>query len=117
MVAGVLSLSVVGWIGIHKTFEDAHDRTTDSEQVHGNDDRSNRMHIVYEIYAIPGNGNLITLKYGISCQNCFITKPGNPRPEYQIPYYQLKYAGYNYIIWYKILRKNISNRRQAKKIE
>ena len=37
MVAGVLTISLVWWMGTHKTFEDAHDRTTDSELVHGND--------------------------------------------------------------------------------
>ncbi len=75
------------------------------------------MHIVYEIYAIDVLNTKRILKYGISSQCDFLTKDGNPRPEYQIPYYQSKRQYKNVVISYTILYKNIQNRIEAKKIE
>ena len=115
MVAGVLSISLVWWMGTHKTLEDAHNRSTDSELVHGNDDRNNRLHIVYEIYGINKTGDYTTIKYGITCQKNFVSRWGNPRPEYQIPYYQMIFPYLK--VGYKILHSNIQSRMEAKRIE
>ncbi len=86
-------------------------------KVHGNDDDNCRMHIVYEIYAIDVSDSKRILKYGISSQCDFLTKDGNPRPEYQIPKFQLYEEYKNSKVWYKILHRNIPDRKLAKKIE
>ncbi len=75
------------------------------------------MHIVYEIYAIDVSDSKRILKYGISSQCDFLTKDGNPRPEYQIPKFQLYEEYKNSKVWYKILHRNIPDRKLAKKIE
>ncbi len=86
-------------------------------KVHGNDDDNCRMHIVYEIYAKNKFLSKKTLKYGISSQCDFLTKDGNPRPEYQIPAIILKKDYKGLIVWYSILHRNIPDRKLAKKIE
>ena len=117
MVAGVLSISLVWWIGTHKTLEDAHDRTTDSELVHGNDDRSTRAHIVYEIYAIGKMGIKYTLKYGISGQRGFLTKWGYPRPQYQAIKFQAYPEYHSFFINYTVIYSKVPGRRKAKQLE
>ncbi len=58
-----------------------------------------------------------TLKYGITSQKDFVTKDGNPRPEYQIPgiLAKPKYAGKN--ITYKYHYENVNGRIKAKQLE
>ena len=117
VVTSVLTAGTAWWMSTHKPFDDAPDRPADTDLVHGNDDRNDRLHIVYEIYAISPAGKPITLKYGISGQKNFVTKWGNPRPEYQIPFYKGKKIYKAYMIAYKILHRNIPGRVEAKKIE
>lgn len=86
-------------------------------KVHGNSDDNCRLHIVYEIYSIDKKAIRKTLKYGISSQCDFVTKDGNPRPEYQIPKIQ-RYEKYkNSKVWYIILHRDIPDRKIAKEIE
>ncbi len=86
-------------------------------KIHGNSDDNCRLHIVYEIYAIDSWQIKRTLKYGISSQCDFVTKDGNPRPEYQVPVIQLKNEYKNSKVWYQILHKDIPDRKAAKSIE
>ncbi len=92
-------------------------KTETKTRVHGNDNRNCRLHIVYEIYAKDSWGAKRILKYGISSQCDFITKDGNPRPEYQIPKMQQKKDYKNSKVWYQILHRNIPDRKAAKEIE
>ncbi len=87
------------------------------EKTHGNSDDNCRLHIVYEIYAIDSWQIKRSLKYGISSQCDFVTKDGNPRPEYQVPIIQHKPKYKNSKVWYKILHKDIPDRKAAKSIE
>jgi len=84
---------------------------------HANCDESPLPHIVYEIFVIFPNGVYDVLKYGISSQLDFITKDGNPRPEYQIPAIQQMPRFKNGKVWYKILYRNVPGRLAAKVIE
>ncbi len=85
--------------------------------VHGNSDDNDDLHKVYEIFMIEIPFKETTLKYGITSQNDFVTKDGNPRPEYQIPVIlkNPKYAGKN--ISYKYHYENVKGRVLAKKLE
>lgn len=58
-----------------------HDLT--AKIVHANSKSSQKPNIVYEIYSITSTGNIQTMKYGVSSRSDFITRSGNPRPEYQ----------------------------------
>ena len=80
-------------------------------------DRNEQMHIVYEIYALSKQGKPQTLKYGISCQECFVNHLGNPRPEYQVIAIQKRMIYRNKTVAYKILHRNIPGRVKAKKLE
>ncbi len=84
---------------------------------HANSDENPLPHIVYEIYVIYPNGILDILKYGISSQDDFITKDGNPRPEYQIPAIKKIPRFANCKIWYNILYNDVPGRLAAKVIE
>ncbi len=84
---------------------------------HANSDESPLPQIVYEIYVIYPNGIMDILKYGISSQLDFVTKDGNPRPEYQIPAIKCQSRFVNCTIWYNILHKNVPGRLAAKAIE
>ena len=117
VVTSVLTAGTAWWMSTHKPFDDAPDRPADTDLVHGNDDRNNRLHIVYEIYAIPIGGNPMTLKYGISSQHGFVTRPGNPRPEYQLPFLKMLPQFSSMHINYRILHRNIPGRVEAKRIE
>jgi hypothetical protein len=85
--------------------------------VHGNSDDNEDLHKVYEIFMIEIPYVEITLKYGITSQNDFVSKDGNPRPEYQIPgiLKQTAYAGKK--ISYKYHYTNINGRVKAKQLE
>jgi len=84
---------------------------------HANCGESPFPHIVYEIFVIFPNGVYDVLKYGISSQLDFITKDGNPRPEYQIPAIRQMPDYQKCKVWYKILHHNIPGRLAAKAIE
>ncbi len=90
---------------------------TKTKATHGNSDKNCKLHLVYEIYAKEPKKEKITLKYGITSQCDFVTKDGNPRPEYQIPIFQAMPKYSIYIIQYKILHRNINGRVRAKEIE
>ena len=117
LATGLLLSTTVLWMATQNPTHQALQRSTESSAVHGNSNNNTKPHIVYEIFAITPGRKAVTLKYGISSQQDFITKPGNPRPEYQVPYYQLKYKKYGYVISYKVLRRNIPGRPEAKRIE
>ncbi len=86
-------------------------------EVHGNSDKNCDMHLVYEIFREDSLGIQITLKYGVTSQNNFKIKYGNPRPKYQVNKFQ-KYEKYkNYHIDYVVLDSMICGRIEAKKIE
>ncbi len=110
-------LVFVYWFSLNIVKPKAIPITATKTRVHGNDDDNCRLHIVYEIYAIDTTKVRETLKYGISSQCDFITKDGNPRPEYQIPNIKMKPKYKGSIVWYEILHRNIPNRKMAKKIE
>ncbi len=84
---------------------------------HANSDDSPLPHIVYEIYVIYPDNLIDILKYGISSQLDFITKDGNPRPEYQIPAIKQIPDYKGCIIGYNILYREVPGRRAAKAIE
>ena len=123
MLAGTVLTGAVWLISANQTIDyarntgrDAINRvSTKTDIVHGNDDRNNRLHIVYEIYGITRSGDYSTIKYGITCQKCFVSRLGNPRPEYQIPFLKGIFPHLN--ISYKILHENIPSRSEAKRIE
>ncbi len=108
-------LVFVYWFSLNIVKPKAIPITATKTRVHGNDDDNCRLHIVYEIFTVDAFGVNKTLKYGISSQCDFITKDGNPRPEYQLPFFKIKYN--TFVVSYKILYNNISNRIEAKKIE
>ncbi len=85
--------------------------------VHGNSNDNDDLHKVYEIFIIEIPYNEITLKYGITSQKDFVTKDGNPRPEYQIPNIlkNPEYADKN--ISYKYHYENVKGRVLAKQLE
>ncbi len=92
-------------------------RNPKGRPVHGNSDDNDDLHKVYEIFIVNVPEKDGTLKYGITSQNDFVTKDGNPRPEYQIPVILKKtdYAGKN--ITYKYHYENVKGRELAKKLE
>jgi len=90
---------------------------TKTREVHGNSDENTDLHEVYEIYAEDSWGVRRTLKFGISGQEDFKTKDGNPRPEYQVPFYQAKDDYIDLKVWYEILYREIKGRKAAKEIE
>lgn len=57
---------------------------TKTETIHGNSNKNNKLHIVYEIYGLDAWGAKTVLKYGISAQENYKTKWGNPRPNLQL---------------------------------
>ena len=118
VVAGLLVSTLVLVLAVpHQPLSRAHDDAGTIDLVHGNDDRNERLHIVYEIYAIEKGNIHSTLKYGISCQKCFVTKPGNPRPEYQVAAIKAKSVYRGKIVAYTILHSNIPGRVKAKQLE
>jgi len=92
-------------------------RVEDIAITHANSDKNPLPHIVYEIFVIYPNGFLDILKYGISSQDDFITKDGNPRPEYQIPAIKRLQRFENCTVGYNILYRDVPGRIAAKVIE
>ncbi len=86
-------------------------------KVHDNSNKNTKLHEVYEIYAEDKWDAKRTLKFGITSQEDFITKDGNPRPEYQVPTLQAKAKYKNLKVWYEILHQNVKGRIAAKEIE
>ncbi len=84
---------------------------------HANCNENPLPHIVYEIYVVYPDGVYDILKYGISSQTDFVTKDGNPRPEYQIPLIKKIPRYKKCTIGYNILHRNIPGRIAAKTIE
>ena len=125
MLAGTVLTGAVWLMSANQTIDyarntgrDAINRvSTKTDIVHGNDDRNNRLHIVYEIYAINSMEIKKTLKYGITSQKDFKTKTGNPRPESQVRAFRRlpEFAGK--MINYTILYRNIESRFKAKSLE
>jgi len=103
------------WLAFAKIGDKAGDVVGDV--VHGNSDDNCRLHIVYEIFTVTSTGVKRTLKYGISSQCDFITKDGNPRPEYQVPKIQAKPKYWTSKVAYTILFRNVPSRVAAKAIE
>lgn len=113
VVAGLIFISLA--IGLLKVLAGA-----DSGSIaipHANSDDNPLPHIVYEIFVVYPNGIYDVLKYGISCQTDFVTKDGNPRPEYQIPAIKKMPDYKNCKVWYKILQRNVPDRLAAKALE
>ena len=71
--------------------------------VHANSKNSPNQNIVYEIYSFNANG-FQTMKYGVSSRSDFVTRSGNPRPEYQCVALKLITPPGNYY-WYSILAR------------
>ncbi len=90
---------------------------TKTKATHGNSNKNCKLHLVYEIYAKEPKKEKITLKYGITSQCDFVTKDGNPRPEYQVRDLKLNSDYIAYDIEYIILYNNINGRVEAKRIE
>ncbi|MCQ2320298.1 MAG: hypothetical protein MJZ91_03075 [Bacteroidales bacterium] len=104
-VAGISMLAASGivWIG------------EELVAVHGNSKNSPKTQIVYEMYSIDlTNGDYQTLKYGISGQQNYSTKWGNPRPQGQVNALNMYYAltGKSLYADYKIL-ETLPNRSAA----
>jgi RHS repeat-associated protein len=58
---------------------------TTAAALHSNNKNSKKPNIVYEIFTFDlFTGEYITQKFGISSMKDFVTKSGNPRPEYQV---------------------------------
>jgi len=95
----------------------ANTKVGDIAITHANCNDNQLPHIVYEIWVIYPDGITDVLKYGISSQLDFVTKDGNPRPEYQIPAIQQMPRFKNGKVWYKILYSNVPGRLAAKAIE
>ena len=103
------------WLAFAKIGDKAGDVVGDV--VHGNSDDNCRLHIVYEIFAVNTWGERLVLKYGISSQCDFVTKDGNPRPEYQVTKFQAEPNYWKMKVAYQILFRNIPSRIAAKTIE
>ncbi len=67
-----------------KEIVDFQNITETSTDVHDNSNKNSKPHIVYEVYAIDAFAVEYTLKYGISSQNNYVRKDGNPRPQSQL---------------------------------
>jgi len=93
-------------------------RTETAEAVHGNSHKNNNLHIVYEIYGVDAWGAKFVLKYGITSQNNYKTKWGNPRPKLQLKTHRQKPEFKRFkSIDYNILDSMIIGRKLAKAIE
>jgi len=95
----------------------ANTKVGDIAITHANCNDNQLPHIVHEIWVIYPDGITDILKYGFSSQFDFVTKDGNPRPEYQIPAIQQMPDYRNCKVWYKILHSNVPGRLAAKAIE
>jgi len=113
VVVSVLAISLTVYFA--RSWADA--KVGDIAIPHANCDESPLPHIVYEIFVIYPNGIYDVLKFGISSQLDFVTKDGNPRPEYQIPAIRQMPDYQNCKVWYKILQSNVPGRLAAKTIE
>ena len=96
-----------------------HEKTKSKAEtkVHDNCNKNMKLHEVYEIYAEDKWKVKRTLKFGITSQDNFVTKDGNPRPEYQVPPLQTKEDYKHLKVWYVILHRNVKGRVAAKEIE
>ncbi len=113
VVVSVLAISLTVYFA--RSWTDA--KVGDIAIPHANCDESPLPHIVYEIFVIYPDGIMDILKYGISSQLDFVTKDGNPRPEYQIPLIKRMPLYSNCTVDYNILFRNVSGRLAAKAIE
>jgi hypothetical protein len=82
--------------------------------VHANSKDSPKPNIVYEIYSFNAKG-FQTMKYGVSSRSDFVTRSGNPRPEYQCVALNFIAPPGNYY-WYSILART-TDRNSALSIE
>ncbi|HRY33818.1 MAG TPA: RHS repeat-associated core domain-containing protein [Bacteroidales bacterium] len=72
--------------------------------IHANSKSSQKPNIVYEIYSFNLAGYYQTMKYGVSSRSDFVTRTGNPRPEYQcVALNSIAPPGVYY--WYSILAR------------
>lgn len=72
--------------------------------IHANSKSSQKPNIVYEIYSFNLAGDYKTMKYGVSSRSDFVTRTGNPRPEYQcVALNSIAPPGVYY--WYSILAR------------
>ncbi len=101
----------------NEVVENVHERTKTQTETHGNSDQNNCLHKVYEIYIVDTWGVEFTLKFGITSQEDFKTKEGNPRPEYQAKAFQRMKIYQGFIVKYRYLNENIEGRIEAKKLE
>ena len=65
---------------------------TYAHYTHVNNKNNKKPNIVYEIWEFTLFGP-ITRKYGVSSKADFVRRSGNPRPEYQVLFYNTAYAG------------------------
>ena len=125
MLAGTVLTGAVWLMSANQTIDyarntgrDAINRvSTKTDIVHGNDDRNNRLHIVYEIYRIDPAKTRWTMKYGISSQKDHKTKPGNPRPAQQVRRFSKMPEYSSSFIGYRIIYRNVQGRLKAKTLE
>jgi len=88
--------------------------TVASIYIHANSKNSPKPNIVYEIYVLNVDG-FQTMKYGVSSRSDFVTRSGNPRPEYQCVALNLV-APTGTFYWYSILART-TDRATALSIE
>jgi hypothetical protein len=88
--------------------------------LHPNNKESDKPNIVYEIYSFDViSGEFETQKFGVSSRKDFVTKSGNPRPEYQVAVlnaYEFSVGNGTKIYGYKTLYRT-ENRQQALDLE
>ena len=113
VAVSVLALTLTVWFA--RVITDA--KVGDIAITHANSNENPLPHIVYEIYVIFPDGVFDILKYGISSELDFVTKDGNPRPEYQIPAIKRMPQYENCKVWYNILHRDVPGRLAAKALE
>ena len=85
--------------------------------IHANSKNSPKPNIVYELYAISLTEGHQVMKYGVSSRADYVTREGNPRPEYQAMILNaMEPAGSGRYYWYRILDRT-SNRETALELE
>ena len=74
--------------------------------VHANSRNNQKPNIVYEIYSYNSITGYQTMKYGVSSRADFVTRSGNPRPEYQVMSLNAaEPVGSGTFYWYTILNR------------
>jgi RHS repeat-associated protein len=80
--------------------------TAAAVSIHANSKNSPKPNIVYEIYSYNSITGYQTMKYGVSSRADFVTRSGNPRPEYQVMSLNaVEPVGSGTYYWYTILNR------------